>query len=118
MVESDREMITGIQIIEILFAVAMLYLVFLNYKKGDYSKKDFILWMLIFTSFLYAALFPKSFEHLLQPLHVGRALDLVTILGFMVIFGILFIVYNVSRKNQRKIEAIVRKLALEDLEDK
>jgi len=111
-------MITGIQLLEIIFGISMLYFAYISYKRDELSKIDFIVWGLIFFGFIYAAIFPESFNILLQPLHVGRPLDLITIIGFMIIFGIMLYIHSITRKNQRKIEAIVKKLAIDEFNDK
>ena len=107
-------MLTGIQIIGILFGIFMLYLSFLYYKRKDFLPRDFVTWFIIWISFLAVISLPDTFRLLLQPLYIERLMDLITIAAFIVMFGLIFIAYKISRQNQRKLEEIVRKLALEE----
>jgi len=49
-------------------------------------------------------------------LHV--TLDLFIILGFMFIIAVVIYVYDVVRKTQKKVEEVVRKVAIEDASKK
>lgn len=105
-------MIVGIQIIGIIFALFMIYLTFLYYKRGNYHFRDFGVWMFIWLSFMGIVLFPTSFGGLLNPLKVERLMDLFTILSFMTVFGVIFFLYLTTRKNEEKIKKVVREIAL------
>jgi len=105
-------MIMGIQIIGIIFALFMIYLTFLYYKRGNYRFRDFGIWMFIWLSFMGVVLFPTSFGGLLNPLKVERLMDLFTILSFMTVFGVIFFLYLTTRKNEEKIKKVIRGIAL------
>ncbi len=106
-------MILGIQIIGVMFALFMTYLTFLYYKRGDYHFRDFGLWMFVWLSFICVVLSPSSFGGLLSPLEVSRLMDLFTILSFIVVFGIVFSLHLTTRRNEEKINKVVREIALD-----
>ena len=105
-------MIFGIQIIGVIFALFMTYLTFLYYKRGNYHLRDFGVWMFVWLSFICVVLSPTSFGGLLNPLKVSRLMDLFTILSFMIVFGIVFSLYLTTRRNEEKINKVVREVAL------
>ncbi len=107
-------MIVGIQIIGVIFGLFMIYLTFLYYRRGNYHIYDFGIWMFIWITFICVVLSPNSFGGLLNPLKIGRLMDLFTIISFMTLFGIIFFLYIITRKNEEKINKIVRQIALKE----
>jgi hypothetical protein len=105
-------MIMGIQVFGIIFALFMVYLTFLYYKRGNYSTLDFGVWMFIWLSFMGVVLSPNSFGGLLSPLKVYRLMDLFTILSFITVFSLVFFLYLKARKNEERVRKIVREIAL------
>ncbi|OYT27579.1 MAG: hypothetical protein B6U97_01155 [Candidatus Altiarchaeales archaeon ex4484_96] len=105
-------MILGIQIVGFVFSLFMSYLTFLYYRRGDYRFRDFGVWMVIWTIFTYVVLAPNSFGELLKPLKVSRLMDLFTIISFIAVLGIVFYLYLITRRNEDKINRIVREIAL------
>jgi hypothetical protein len=104
-------MITGIQIICILFGITMLYFTFLHYKKNNFNVRDLTLWIFVWILFIFAASFPSNLIFLLQPLVIQSVIDLLTIGAFVMIFLIIFVLYTTVRKNEQNIKNIVRKIA-------
>jgi hypothetical protein len=106
-------MMTGIQMVGLIFALFMMYLTFLYHKRGNYRRVDFGVWMIIWLSFTAVVMFPEPLDALLNPLKVVRLLDLFTIFALMAVFCMLFFLHLTNRRNEEKINRIVRKLALE-----
>lgn len=104
--------ILGIQIVGFLFGLFMIYYSFLNYKRKEFTTKEFSFWLVLWVIFSAIALFPS----ILDPIVVGvgflRALDLLTIAGFLFLIAAIFYTYTVVRKNQNKLEKLVREMAL------
>ena len=107
-------MILGIQLLGMLFGFFMLYITFLHKKRRDFTSKEWIVWFVIWISFIYVALFPNSLDFLVKrTLGLQRPLDFFIIIGIMFMVFISFYTYTIVRKNQRKLEEMVRKIAFE-----
>jgi hypothetical protein len=105
-------MILGIQILGLLFGLFMIYYSFLSFKKKEFRKREFVLWMIIWILFIMIALFPNMLNPIISSLSVSRRMDLLIIVGFMFLIGLGFSTYIVARKNRKKIENIVREIAI------
>lgn len=106
-------MITGIQILGLLFGLFMLYLSFLYYKRKELRGMEWAFWSLLWLVFIGLAMLPNSLNFIVKDvLKMQRPLDFLIILGFMFLIGTSFYNYHVARKTQEKVEEIVRKIAL------
>ena len=107
-------MILGIQILGVLFGLFMLYLTFLHGKRKEFTSKEGFFWMFLWAIFIFVTLSPSSLDFLVKGVfNLKRPLDFFIITGFLFLIGAVFYTYGVVRKNQMKIEEIVRKIALE-----
>ena len=107
-------MIIGIQILGICFGIFMLYLSYIYFKRKDFSRQDFVLWLLIWSCFLISIIIPEALTLLLRPLAITRVMDLLIISSLMALFLIVFVMYRINRKNEKKLKTIVKKLALKE----
>jgi hypothetical protein len=57
-------------------------------------------------------LFPQLLDPVLNTLNISRTLDFFIIAGFLFLTFVVFYTYTIVRKNQRKVEEIVRNIAL------
>lgn len=105
-------MVLGIQIAGSLFGIFMVYYSFLNYKRKEFTLKEFGFWVFLWTLFVIAALFPFLLDPIVKKIGFLRALDLLTISGFLFLTAAVFYTYTLTRKNQKKLEAIVREMAM------
>jgi len=108
-------MINAIQVFGLIFGLIMLYLTYLYYRKGDYGKLGFRAWTVIWIVFLICLLFPPKFMVFLKPFQLQRVLDILVIGGFFILFGMMFFVYDITKKNEKKINHLVREEALHSL---
>ena len=104
--------ILGIQILGILFGFFMMYYTFLQYKRKEFTIKEYSFWFAFWAAFVVVTLFPQILDPLLQTFSIARTLDFFIITGFLFLIFVSFYTYTMVRKNQRKIEEIVRKVAL------
>ena len=104
-------MLLGIQILGVLFALFMLYLTFVHQKRKEFTAKEYIFWVVIWAGFIIVTVFPKVLEPIVKTLSLNRTMDLLIILGFIFVVGILFHNYIALRNTQKKIEEVVRKVA-------
>ena len=107
-------MLFGIQIVGILFALFMLYLTFLHKKRNEFTINESGFWTIAWLIFLFLVLFPHSFDFIIRDvLDFARTLDFFIVTGFMFVIGAIFYTYTVLRKTQKKVETIVRRVAID-----
>jgi len=94
-----------------LFGLFMMYYSFLNYKRKEFTSKEFIFWTGLWVVFSVIALFPFLLDPLIKSIGFLRVLDSLTIAGFVFLIGAVFYTYTLTRKNQRQLENIVREIA-------
>jgi hypothetical protein len=111
-------MMAGIQIVGLIFALIMSYLIFLNFKRKEINIAEFVFWLVIWALFVVLTFAPRIVDPLLQSLHIVRALDFYVIIGFMFLFVFNFAIYRIVRKNDRKVELIVQRIAYRDAEER
>jgi len=110
--------IIGIQIIGVLFGLLVFYLTFLHFKRKEFTSKEFLLWALLGLFFILFSVFPELVYPLSDLVKLKRPLDLFILLGFMFLIGAVFYTYSNMRQVQKKLEELVRKLAIEKKDDK
>lgn len=108
-------MISGVQIIGILFSLSMLYLTFVHRKRRAFGRSETLGWMVMWLCFIVALLFPNTFSIFTQRLGFARAFDLFSIVGFVIILSLSFHNYVSLARLKKKLEASVRKEALADV---
>jgi hypothetical protein len=106
---------TGVQLIAAVFALAMLYQVYMNFRRSELSIGGVVFWAGLWLVLLAVTLFPGVFQRLISVVHVARLLDLVTIGGLLILGGVAYQLQVSIRRQQRSIENLVRSLALRDL---
>ena len=107
-------MILGIQVLGVLFGLFMLYVTFLHQKRNEFSIKEGVFWIVSWVFFIYVVVWPRSLDFIVKDiLRVSRTFDFFIVLGFMFLIGITFYNYLVIRKTNKKIETLVRKIALD-----
>ena len=104
--------ILGIQILGILFGFFMMYYTFLHYKRKEFTIKEYSFWFAFWAFFVVITLFPQFLDPLLATLNIARALDFFIIAGFLFLIFITVYTYTIVRKNQKKLEEVVRQIAL------
>ena len=108
------KMIMGIQILGILFALFMLYITFLHKKRNEFTVKESGFWMVLWAVFIFIVILPHSLDFIVKDiLDFGRTMDFFIVAGFMFITGAVFYTYTVLRKTQKKVDTVVRKIAID-----
>lgn len=110
--------ILGIQIVGFLFGLFMMYYSFLNYKRKEFTVKEFIFWIGLWVVFNVIALFPFLLDPLIKSIGFLRVLDSLTIAGFLFLIAAVFYTYTITRKNQKQLEEIVRQIATKKNKEK
>lgn len=107
--------ILGVQIITVLFAIFMMYVVFLNWKKKDINGNEIFFWMMLWSVFIFLVLFPNILQSLTQLLFIARVMDLLMVIAFMILAFLGFQNYIANKRMEKKIEELVRKSALKKI---
>ncbi|MBS3133081.1 DUF2304 domain-containing protein [Candidatus Woesearchaeota archaeon] len=108
----------GIQVFGLVFSAFMLYVSFLYYKKKEFTLTEWGFWALFAVLFAAVSVFPEVLDPVVRSFNLGRKLDLFIILGFMLIIAMNFYTYRVTRHTDKKIETLVRNMAIERAERK
>ncbi|MBI5393417.1 DUF2304 domain-containing protein [Candidatus Woesearchaeota archaeon] len=111
-------MLLWLQFMGLAFGIVMIYLTVLFFKRKDFNKTDLIMWIVVWLFFMFMTLYPSFLYGIMEQLSIKRTLDFINISLFAFFSIVIFYLYNVNRKNTRKLEEIVRKLALEKEEKK
>ena len=111
-------MILGVQILGVLFAIFMIYITFLHQKRNEFNAKEYLFWITSWALLLVITIFPKILTPFVSGLQLHRTMDLLTILGFLCVIGLLFNNYTQIKKTDKKIEKVVRKVAFQTKYDK
>ncbi len=107
-------MVSGIQIIGIIFGLVLSYFTFLHYKRGEFTIREFIGWEGLWVAFVMVTLYPSKFLVYSTNLGATRAFDLFTLLGFTVVLTISFYTYVSLDRLRRQLEKAIRDVALHD----
>ncbi|MBS3119283.1 DUF2304 domain-containing protein [Candidatus Woesearchaeota archaeon] len=111
-------MVLGAQLIGIIFGLGVLYLTFLYFKRSEFTRNEWGLWTLLGTLFILLSIFPEFLDPIIVKFQFARTLDFLIILGFMFLIAATFYTYVVTRQTQRKLESLVRRLAIEKAKKK
>ena len=106
-----------IQIFGILFGFVMVYITYFYYRRKEFNFIDFMIWITIWSAFLFFISFPEMLSWLLNPLKIARLLDLLMIMSFVVLFALISFLYNETKKNERRIKEIVREISLKNVRE-
>lgn len=107
-----------IQLVGLIMGLSALYLTYIYYKRASFTKKEFILWIFIWLVFISVTIFPTSVTPIVGYLGLQRPMDLIMIVAFIILFAFAFHNYVVTRRLGKKVETIIRELAIKDLDKK
>lgn len=105
----------GIQILAILFAIWMTYFSYLHFRRGEFSKIEYISWQILWLGLVVVVIYPSSVNFILQTFKIVRTFDLVVIVGIVVLFGVSFRNYVLLKRTEKKIENVVRDESLKQI---
>lgn len=111
-------MILGLQITGIMFALLMIYFALLHYKKQHLSGIEIASWLLIWVLVILVVLFPDIVRVYAMSFSVSRVLDLLIAGAFIVMFVMVASAYVRVSELEKRLEDLVRKLALKENEKK
>ncbi len=111
-------MLIWLQVLGIVFALIMIYVTLLNYRRNELRFSDLMIWMPIWLFFLYGVFFPRSLDIFVQTFSVKSAVELFTVAGFMFMIGIVFYLSKSIRQLQNKMQRLVKAVALQNMKRK
>ncbi len=101
-----------IQIAALVFALAMAYVSYVGYRRGNFGLTGVALWEGIWFCLALVSVVPQFFQWIIRPLHLARLMDLVVIVGMLVLGAITYRNYAVVQRLQDQVERFVREQAL------
>lgn len=105
-------MMLGIQLIGLIFGLFMIYITFLHFKRNEFTMNEAGFWGILWIAFLTVTLIPQITDPIIKTLQIARTMDLFIILGFMFLIAANFYTYGIVRKTQKKMENVVREIAI------
>ena len=103
-----------IQILGVLFGLAMLYVTYDYYRRKGLELKDITGWVVLWCTFILVVLFPAALLFVSKKLNLTRAIDLIMIVSFVVMIYLIFNLYNRMKKIERNMEKMIEVIALRD----
>jgi len=111
-------MILGLQLIAIIFALVMIYFALIHYKKGQLNGAEILSWITIWVVAMFVVAFPEILRTYARMFFVTRVFDLMVLGGFILVITMVSASYVRSKRTEKKLEELVRKLALKDAKKK
>lgn len=111
-------MLLGIQILGVLFALFMLYITFLSFKRKEFKIGELLFWVIAWGLFIWVTISPNSLKFFVDALSMHRPLDLLIVTGFLFLIFLSFYNHLSIKKSSRKLEILVSKLAIKRAEKK
>ena len=110
-------MIETFEIMSILFFILMIYLTFLAYRRGQFTKIHLIFWYGIWIIGIIAIIISNRLNKFLISLNIARVFDLYALLGFIFLLFMVFHLFRVVKNNEKRLENLTREIALKPLKN-
>ena len=107
-------MIIGLQVIALLFAFSMIYIAVLHYKRGEINGLEISSWLIMWTVAIVVIIFPELLKTFASTFLVTRVFDLMVIGGFILVISMVSSAYVKTKRNEKRLEELVRKLSLKE----
>lgn len=106
---------TIFQLLAVLFALCMIYIVNIHKKKAALSRTEVFLWYLLWLGFMVIALFPNVLLGIVNVFHFARVFDLLVVIAFMVLTVVIVMTYFRQRETDKRIEDFIRRKAIDKI---
>lgn len=104
-----------LQILSVVFGLFMLYVVRIHRRKNHLESFEYGAWVALWVTFILLAIFPESFNGVVQTLHIARVFDLLVVIALMIMVFLTFTNRIEQKKLQQKLEHMVRQKAIDDV---
>ncbi len=111
-------MILGLQSIAIVFALIMIYLALLNYRRNEINRVEMLSWLTIWVLTIFIVVFPELLRTFAQRFFITRLFDLMVVGGFVLVIFMMAKAYLSTKRIEKKLEEYVRREALKDVKKK
>lgn len=111
-------MIVGLQILAILFSLAMIYFSVLHFKRKQIEKVELYSWIAIWTLTVFVVIFPDILRDIAQKFFITRLFDLMVVGGFILVITMVTKSYVTTKRIEKKMHELVRKEAIKKAEKK
>jgi hypothetical protein len=108
----------GIRIVIIVIVLFGLGRIYARWRQGHLSRTRMLGWAVLWLGVLAAGLAPRLTDALSRWLGVERGATLLTFLGFVLLFYMVFILYVRLERQQRELTDLVRQIALREDKDR
>jgi hypothetical protein len=108
-------MISLIKLIGIAFSLFMAYCTFLNYRKKEFNRIQFLFWEAVWVCMLLVVFFTNIAAEAVKAIGFMRVMDFLTVAGFIVVILLSFHNYSSLNKIKKQLEKSVRREALKDI---
>ena len=98
----------------VIFALIMMYFTYNYYKRKNYSRRAFLTWMGIWVIVIIGVIAPQWTYSIADILQLERTADLYTTIAILFLTTMMFYTYNMVKKNDKRVEKLVRRLALKE----
>lgn len=103
----------GLQFVAIIFALWMLYFSYLHYRRHEFTRIEFALWEMLWLGLIIVVVLPHSVQFLLDAFSITRTFDLVVVVGIVILFGVTFRNYVITKRIRKQLEDVVRQSAIQ-----
>ena len=85
----------------------------MNKKRNELTSGEALLWICIWLGLVIVSIFPYTLNFIVKDiLNMSRTLDFFIIVGFLIMFGIIYYIFTLTKRTENKIEGLVRDIAL------
>ncbi len=105
------------QIIILILSIAAILLATYRFRNNTFSNSNYLLWLIVWILVIIIALFPQITSIIANTFGFGRGLDAILIIGTILIFYLLFKLYNKIEDQRKRINDLVSQLAVYNQEN-
>lgn len=105
---------TIFQIGAVLFALFMMYVLRVHFKRQLMDRFEYSLWISIWLFFIVIAIFPQLLLGIAQLLRFQRVFDLLTVGAFMVLSFVVFRTYFLAQRMEKRLSKAIQDLAIKE----
>ncbi|MCD8484191.1 DUF2304 domain-containing protein [Candidatus Woesebacteria bacterium] len=104
------------QVAMAFFAVGMLYVLRIHYRKQHLGSLEFGSWVAVWSGFILLALMPSLLQGVADALHIGRVFDLLVIIAFVIVTSITLSTRLHVLRLEEKVSRLIRLHAIQAAE--
>lgn len=106
-----------INILSLLLSIVLIYSTFLSFKKNYFNIFEMIGWLFIWFGIIYLSVRPDAVDNYIQEAFSISFKDTMLTISLLVLFILNFRIYLKIKQNEKKVDKIIRSVALKDYYD-